>query len=95
MDHVTFWVPMLILAISKNLNELLQDSIMTSMTSLREPSGVMIVAIYVSIMFVVAILGAEYGWTCGASKMLNMVFPIQGGDVGSTQCISARVAQKI
>jgi hypothetical protein len=67
---------MLIFTVAEYLYELLQNGIMTAMTPLCESSGVVVVTIYVSIVFVVAILGTEYSWTCGASEMLNMVFSI-------------------
>jgi hypothetical protein len=55
---------MLILTVAEYLYELLQNGIMAAMTPLCEPSGVVVVTIYISIVFVVAILGAEDSWTC-------------------------------
>jgi hypothetical protein len=68
---------MLILTITKDLNKLLQNGVVTTMTPLRKSCGVVVMTINVSIMFVVAVLCAEYCWAYGASEVLNMILSVQ------------------
>ena len=67
---------MLVLAISKNLDKLLQDRGVTAITPLRELGGVVIMAINLSFVLVVRVLGAKDGRTDRASEMLNVIFAI-------------------
>ena len=67
---------MLVLAIPKNLDKLLQDRGVTAITPLRELGGVVIMAINFSFVLVVRVLGAKDGRTDRASEMLNVIFAI-------------------
>jgi hypothetical protein len=60
VNHVAFRMPMLVLSISENLNKLLQDGRLAPITPLGELGRIMVMAVNVSVMFVVAILSAEY-----------------------------------
>jgi len=79
---------MLILTISEDFNKLLQNSVVATMASLGESSGIMVMTIYASIVFVVAVLCAEYCGTRRASEMLDMILTIQSCYVGSPQGIT-------
>jgi len=72
---------MLVLAVSEDLNKLFEDSVLTSLTSLGEFCGVVIVAVDFAFVFVVAVLSSEYRWTDRACKVLNMVLSFQRCDV--------------
>lgn len=74
-------MPMLVLAIAEDLDELLEYGCSAAVAALGEFCGVVIMAVYISFVFVIAVLSAEYGRTYRAGEMLYMVFAIQGGDV--------------
>jgi len=71
----------LILAVSEDLDELFEDGILTSLTSLCELCRVVVVAVDPTFMLVVAVLRSKYRWTDRAREMLNMVFSVQRCDV--------------
>ena len=81
MDHVAFRMPVLILSIPEDFDELFQDRSLTSIAALSELSGVVIVTIDLSIVLVVAILGAKYRRAHRASEVVNVVFPVKGCDI--------------
>lgn len=81
MDHVTFWVPVLILAIPKYFHKLLQDCCVAPITALGELGRVMVVAVDLAIMLIIAVLRAKHCWTYRAGKVIYMVFSIKGCDV--------------
>lgn len=72
---------MLILTISKYLDELFQDCRLASITSLRESCRIMVVAVNLSIVLVITILRAENCWTYRTSEMVDMVFALESCDV--------------
>ena len=76
VDHVALGVPMLILTIAKDLNELFQDGGVTAIASLGEFGGVVVVAVYIALVLVVAVLCAEHCRTDRAGKVLDVVFPV-------------------
>lgn len=88
-------MPVLILSIPKYLDKLLEDSCLAAIAPLGEPCRIVVMAENVALMFVVAVLGAKDGGTDGAGEVLDVVFPVQGGDVGSSQSTSAGVTQEI
>ena len=49
--------------------------------------------INLALVFIVAVLGAEYGWANGASEMFDMVFPVQSGDIRTTKSTSAIITE--
>ena len=67
---------MLILAVSKDLDELLEDGSVTPIAPLRELCRVMIMAIYFAFVFVVAILGAKDCRTGRAGKVFDMILAV-------------------
>lgn len=75
---------MLILAIPEDLDELFQNGRLAPIASLRVFGRIMIVTINTCIMFVIAIRRSEDGRAYRAGKMLNVVFSIQGSNVGAS-----------
>jgi hypothetical protein len=59
VDHVAFWVPVLIGTISKDFNKLLENSSLAAVATLRELRRVVVVAVHLAVMFVVAVLSAK------------------------------------
>lgn len=82
---------MLILAISHNLDELLEDRGLTAMALCRKLRGIVVMAVNLAIVLIIRILGAKDRRANAARKMLNVVFPVQGSNVGSAQSSPARV----
>lgn len=72
---------MLILAIAKDFDKLFENCCLTAIAALSEFSRVVVVAVYISLMFVVAVLSTKDGRAYGAGKMFNMVFAVERGDV--------------
>lgn len=68
---------MLVLAIAKNLDELLENGSLAAITSLSKSGGIVVVAVYVAVVFVVAVLGAEYGIAHGAGEVVDVIFAVQ------------------
>ena len=94
MYHVTLWVPMLVLSVSEDLDELLQDGGMATVALLRKLGGVVIVAVDISFMLVVAVLGPKDRRAKRTCKMVDVVFSIKGGNIGASQCAAALVAEE-
>ena len=86
---------MLVLSIAEDFNKLLQDGILATMTALCKAGRVMVVAVDIPIVLVVAVLSAEYGRTHRAGEVLNVVFAVEGGDVGAAQGTAASEAEEI
>lgn len=57
--HVTLGMPVLVLAIAKDLNKLLQDRVVATLTSLSKSCGVMVVTVHVALVLVVTVLCSE------------------------------------
>ena len=74
-------MPMLVLPIAEDFDKLFENGRLAAVAALGEFCGVVIMAVYISFVFVIAVLSAEYGRTYRAGEMLYMVFAIQGGDV--------------
>ena len=74
-------MPVLILAISVNLDELLEYCCLTSITFLSKSSRVMIMAVYVAFMLVIAVRRPKNSGTDRASEMLNVIFALERGYV--------------
>ena len=86
---------MLILAISIYFHELLQNRGLAAVALLCESCRVVIVAINVPLMFVIAVRGAKDGRAHRTSEVLNVVFPVESGNVRASQCLPASIAQQI
>lgn len=78
-------MPVLILTISKDLHELLEDRGLTAIASLSELRRIMIMAVDFIVMLIVAVLGSKNRGTKRAREMFNVIFAIQGGDVRTTK----------
>lgn len=72
---------MLILAIAEDLNKLLENGRMASITSLRKLCGVVVMAVHLPIVLIVTILCAEHSWAYRAGEVIDVVFPIQSCDI--------------
>lgn len=88
-------MPVLIHAIAKNFNELLENSRLTAVALLCECGGVMVVAVDVAFVFVVRVLCAKDSGTNAAGEMLNVILAIECCDIRSTQRTTACEAQQI
>ena len=86
---------MLIDTISEDLDELFENRCLTAIALLRKPGRVVVVAVYISFVFVIAIRGTEDCRTDTAREVLNVIFAIQCGDVRASQCAAAGVAKEI
>lgn len=72
---------MLVLSISEDLNKLLKNCCLTSVTLLGELGGVMIMAIDLSIVFVVTVLSTKNGRTKRTGKMIDVILSLERCDV--------------
>lgn len=72
---------MLILPIAEYLDELLENSSVTAVASLRKLCRVMEMAIDLTIMFIITVLGAKDSWAYRTSKMIDMVFLVKCRDI--------------
>ena len=95
MDHIAFRVPVLILAIAENFDELLQDGRVTAVTPLGKLGGIMEMAVDLALMLVVGILRTKNGRAHGAGEMFNVIFAIQGCDIGATQSTTTLMTKQI
>jgi hypothetical protein len=86
---------MLILTIPEDFNKLFEDSSLTAVAALSEFGRVMVVAVYVSLVFVVTVLSTKDGRAYRAGKMFDVVFAVEGGDVGSTEGASTCMAEQV
>jgi hypothetical protein len=95
VNHITLRVPVLILTITKDFNKLFENSSLTAVAALSKLGRVMVVAVYVSFMFVVAVLSTKDGRTYRAGEMFDVVFTIERGNVGSTKSTSTCMAEQV
>lgn len=86
---------MLIYTIAVDLDELLEDGCLAAITSLRELCRVVIMAIYLAFVLVVAILSAKDSRTNRTGEVVDVVFAIEGCDVGSAEGATAFEADQI
>lgn len=94
VDHVAFRVPVLVGTISEKLDKLLQDGSLAAVAPLGKLRGIVIVTIDLPVVFVVAVLCTKDRRANRAGKMLNVIFSIQGGDVGPAQSAITLVTQQ-
>lgn len=85
---------MLVLSITEDLDKLLKNCRLTSITFLCKLGGVVVVAINLSIVLVIAILGAKDGSTKRACEVVNVIFPFQGRNVGSPEGATTLIAEQ-
>lgn len=72
---------MLILAIAEDFDKLFENRCLTAIAALSEFGRVVVVAVYISFVFVVAVLSTKDGRAHRAGKMFDVVFAIERGDV--------------
>ena len=94
MNHVAFGVPVLVLAVPEDLDELLEDGSMAAAAALGELGGVVVMAVDMAIVFVIAVLGAKHGRAQGASEVVDVILAFEGGDVRPPQGSAALMAQE-
>lgn len=85
---------MLVLAVPKDLDKLLQNGCLAAITPLGKLGRIMVVAVYLAIVFVVAVRRAKDCWAHRAGKVVDMIFAVESGDVGSTKSLAALVAEE-
>lgn len=85
---------MLVLTVTKNLDKLLKNCRLTSVTFLGKLGGVVVMAINLSIVLIVAVLGAKDSGTKRACEMVNVIFAFQGRDVGSPEGTTTLIAEQ-
>jgi hypothetical protein len=85
-------MPVLVLAVSEDFDKLLENRGLTPIAALSKPRRVMVMAINVSFVFIVAILGTEHGRANRTGEVLDMIFALQSCDVGSPKSAAASVA---
>ncbi len=88
-------MPVLILSISENLDELLQNGSLAAVASLSELSGIVIVAVDLSFMFVVAILSPKNGWADRTGEVLDMVLALKRRDIRTAQCATTLETEEV
>lgn len=86
---------MLVLTIAEDFDELFQDGGVTAIAALSKFGRVMVVAVYVSLVFVVAVLSAKDGRAYRAGKMFDVVFAVERSDVGSAEGASTCMTEQI
>lgn len=76
VDHVTLRVPVLVLAITEDLDKLLKNCRLTSVALLGKLGGIVVVAVNLAIVFVVAVLGTEHGRAERAGEVVDVVLAL-------------------
>lgn len=84
---------MLILSVTEYLDKLLKNCRLTTVTFLCELGGVVVVAVNLTVVLVITVLGAKDRGTQRACKMVDMIFPFQGRDVGSSEGTTTLVTE--
>lgn len=95
VNHVTLWVPVFVLAVTINLDKLLQDRRPTSCTLDGVVERIVIVTVDLAIMFVIGVLGTKDCWAYRTCEVLNVIFVVQRRDIGATKSSSTRLAHKV
>ncbi len=88
-------MPVLVLAVPKDLDKLLEDSSVAAITSLSEMRRVVVVAVDLAIMLVVAVLRTENCRTDRAGEVFNVILSIDSRDVRPTQRATTLMAEKV
>jgi hypothetical protein len=88
-------MPVLVLAVSVNLNKLLQNCGPATSTLDGVAKRVMVMAKDLAVMFIVRVLRAKHGRADRACKVLDMVLVIQCCDVAPSQSLATGVANQV
>lgn len=83
---------MLVLTVAEYLDELLENCCLAAIAALSELRRVVIMAIYVAIMLIVAVLRPENRGAECAREVVDMVFAIESCNVRASQSSTALVA---
>jgi hypothetical protein len=95
VNHITLGMPVLILAVSIDLDKLLEDSRPAASALGGVTERVVIMTIDPAIMFIVRVLGSKDGRADRAGKMFDVVLVLQGGDVASPESFTAGMANHV
>lgn len=88
-------MPILLDAIAVDFNELLKDCRCAALAFLSESRRVVKVAVYVSIVFVITLLGFECLGAYRALEVFQVVFPTQSCNVRAAERSSTSMAKQI
>jgi hypothetical protein len=88
-------MPGLIVTVPKYLNKLLEDGGLAPGTNFRKHCGVMEMTVNVIIVFVIANLISESGWTERASEVFQVVLAPKRCGIGSPESAAAGKAEEI
>lgn len=78
-----------------DLDKLLENGSLTSGAFDGELCRVVIMTIHVTVVFIVRVVLSKDRRTYRASKVFNVIFAIQSGNVRATQCSAAFRADKV
>lgn len=86
---------MLVLSVPEDFHELFQYGSLTTIASLGKLCGIVIVTVYLSFVFVVAILSPKHGRAHGTGEMLDMVLALKRRNVRASQCAATLEAEEV
>jgi hypothetical protein len=69
-------MPVLIMAVTEDLDKLFEDCGMTAVTSLGEMSGVVIVTVDVAFVLIIGVLSSEHGRADRAGEVFDVILAI-------------------
>jgi hypothetical protein len=75
-------MPVLVLAVAEDLDELLQNGGLAAIAALGELGRVVVVAVYLAIVLVIAVLSAEHRGAQGAGEVVDVILAVERGNVG-------------
>src|SRR3569833_3137639 len=81
-------------AVPEDLDKLLEDGGLAAIAPLCELGRIVVVAVYLAVMLVIAVLSTEHGVAEGAGEVVDMIFALEGSDVGTSQGATALMAQE-
>lgn len=84
---------MLILPITVDLHELLENSVLAAIAFLCKSGRVVVMAVHFAFVLVIAVLSAKDGRTQGTGEMLDVVFAVECGDVRASERRATRKTQ--
>lgn len=87
-------MPVLILAVSKYFDKLLEDGSLAATATLGVLCRIVVMAVNMSIVLVVAILSAEDSRAKRAGKVVDVVFAIEGRDVRTPKSSATLITQQ-
>ena len=88
-------MPVLVLTVAVDLDELLQDRGSTSSTLCSVAERVVVVTVNHAVVLVVRVLGTKDRWADRACEVLNMIFVVECRDVGASKSSSTGLTHKV